>query len=193
MATPSTMAELGMKLPPFRLPDDTGSLVSSSDVATAHGLLVAFLCPHCPFVRHVRAELGRAAGEFQQRGLGVVGINANDVAAFPEDGPDGMREEARAAGYPFRYLFDETQEVAKAFRAACTPDFFLFDGAGALVYRGQFDGSRPGSDTPVTGGDLRDAVDALLTGRPIAHDQRASLGCNIKWKPGNAPAYFPNR
>jgi peroxiredoxin len=186
------MLELGTTLPAFRLPDETGALVSSADVATPNGLLVAFLCPHCPFVKHVRAELARAAREFQQRGLGVVGINSNDVAAFPEDGPDGMREEARLAGYTFRYLFDDTQATAKAFRAACTPDFFLFDGAGTLVYRGQFDASRPGSNVPVTGGDVRAAVDALLSGQAIASEQRASLGCNIKWKPGNAPDYFPS-
>ena len=189
-ATASTMLSLGTSLPPFRLPDLTGATISSGDFAGSPGLLVAFLCPHCPFVRHVRAELSRLAGEFQQRGLGIVAINSNDLAAHPEDGPDGMRQEVRETGYTFPYLFDETQAVAKSFHAACTPDFFLFDAAERLVYRGQFDDSRPKSQTPVTGKDLQAAVDALLAGTDVAADQRPSIGCNIKWKAGAAPAYF---
>jgi len=188
-ATPSTMLELGTQVPPFDLPDTGGHPVSSASFA-GRPLLVAFLCPHCPFVRHVRQELGRFAREYEARGLAIVGINSNDEEAFPEDGVDGMRREADAAGYPFPYLRDETQAVAKTYRAACTPDLFLFDATGALVYRGQFDDSRPRNAVPVTGRDLRAAADAVLEGRPVPADQRPSLGCNIKWKPGNAPDYF---
>lgn len=188
--TASTMVGLGVPVPRFRLPDLSGTVVSSDDVLSSRGLLVAFLCPHCPYVKHVRAGFAIAAREFQERGLGVVAVNSNDATAVLEDGVDGMRQEIREAGYTFPYLVDESQEVAKTFRAACTPDFFLFDGAGQLVYRGQFDGSRPGSETPVTGRDLRDAVDALLAGQPVSGDQRPSLGCNIKWKKGSAPDYF---
>jgi peroxiredoxin len=181
-ATPSTMVGLGTALPSFSLPDLNGRTVSSSDFAGAKGLLVAFLCPHCPYVRHIRAELARAADDFQRRGVAVVGINANDVASVPEDGPDGMRQEAREAGYTFPYLFDESQSVARAFNAACTPDLFLYDARQTLVYRGQFDASRPNSQVPVTGAELRAAVDALLAGRALPADQRPSMGCSIKWK-----------
>lgn len=180
--TPSTMSPLGTPLPSFRLPDLNGKAIASSDVVGARGLLVAFLCPHCPYVRHVRDEFARLANDLPLRGLGVVAINANDVTAVPEDGPDGMQLEALEAGYAFPYLFDETQAVATAFHAACTPDFFLFDQSQRLVYRGQFDDSRPKNQVPVTGKDLRAAVDALLTGTPIRADQRPSVGCNIKWK-----------
>lgn len=183
------MLELGTALPPFRLRDLEGKAVTSHDFGKARGLLVAFICPHCPFVRHIRAEFARAAKEFQARGLAVIAINANDVATFPEDDPKGMRQEAQEVGYTFPYLFDETQEVAKAFQAACTPDFFLFDSSLRLVYRGQFDDSRPKSEVPVSGADLRAAVDALLAGRAIAAAQKPSLGCNIKWAKGNEPAY----
>jgi peroxiredoxin len=191
-ATPSTMLELGTVLPPFRLPGLDGRLCASDDFASAPGLLVAFICPHCPFVRHIRRGFGRVTAELQQRGLAVVGINSNDEAAFPMDGLDGMRAEADDGGYTFPYLRDESQDVAKAFRAACTPDLFLFDAARRLVYRGQFDASRPRMTTPVpvTGEDLRHAADAVLTGRPVSAVQRPSIGCNIKWKPGNAPDYF---
>ena len=189
-ATPSTMLELGTRVPSFRLKDLSGKPVSSEDVAGASGLLVAFICKHCPFVQHVRREFAHAAEAFQQRGVAVVAINSNDIATHPEDGPEGMKEEATAIGYTFPYLYDDTQEVAKAFRAACTPDFFLFDGDQRLVYRGQFDDSRPGSGKPVTGRDLVAAVDALLAGTPIAAEQRPSMGCNIKWKKGMEPAYF---
>jgi peroxiredoxin len=189
-ATPSTMLELGTALPQFRLRDLNGNAVTSNDFTGSGGVLVAFICPHCPFVRHVRRELARLAGDFQQRGLAVLAINSNDVAAFPDDSPDGMRKEADDAGYTFPYLFDETQEVAKAFHAACTPDFFLFDAGQRLIYRGQFDDSRPDSQVPVTGKDLKAAVDALLARKPVSAEQRPSVGCNIKWKKGAEPAYF---
>ncbi len=188
--TPSTMLPLGTMLPSFRLPDLDGREVSSDDFRTAPGLLVAFICPHCPYVKHMRQEFGAFAKEFRDRGLAIVGINSNDTSSHPDDGVAGMKQEAAAAGYTFPYLVDESQAVAKAFRAACTPDLFLFDGGGTLVYRGQFDDSRPGNGRPVTGADLRAAADAVLAGGPIPSDQKSSIGCNIKWKPGNAPDYF---
>lgn len=188
--TPSTMLRLGTGLPAFHLSDLDGKVIASGGMAGPQGLLVAFLCPHCPYVRHIRDAFSRLARDVQARGLAVVAINSNDIAAVPEDGPKGMTEEVREAGYTFPYLFDETQEVAKAFRAACTPDFFLFDRAQRLVYRGQFDDSRPKSQTPVTGKDLSAAVDALLGGVDVPGDQRPSMGCNIKWKKGAAPGYF---
>ena len=186
--TPSTMLELGTVLPPFRLPDADGHLLSDRDFQSAQALLVAFICPHCPYVKHIRQEFARFAQEYQTRGVAVVAINSNDGSAFPEDRPAGMKAEAASAGYTFPYLYDETQIVAKAFHAACTPDLYLFDRQRRLVYRGQFDDSRPGKDTPVTGEDLRGAADALLDGRPLPADQKPSVGCNVKWKPGNAPA-----
>ncbi|MSO46163.1 MAG: thioredoxin family protein [Acidobacteria bacterium] len=184
------MLDLGSPLPAFRLRDLNGKAVTSNDVTGSKGVLVVFICPHCPYVRHIRGELARQATLFQSRGLSVVGVNSNDVVAFPEDDPKGMKEEVREAGYTFPYLCDDTQDVAKAFRAACTPDFFLFDGRQRLVYRGQFDDSRPNSQTPVTGKDLNAAVEALLAGREIPADQRPSVGCNIKWKQGSEPEYF---
>ncbi len=189
-AIASTMLELGTVLPPFRLRDLDGKAVTSKDFTAARGVLVAFICPHCPFVRHIRTVFTQVAAAAQQRGIVVLAINSNDVTAFPDDSPDGMREEVREGGYTFQYCFDESQDVAKAFHAACTPDFFLFDAAQRLVYRGQFDDSRPKSDVPVTGKDLKEAIDALLAGTPIAQDQRPSLGCNIKWAKGNEPKYF---
>lgn len=192
-ATPSTMLELETPLPPFRLRDLDGKAATSNDFGSAKGLLVAFICPHCPFVRHVREAFARAAEEFQRRGLAVIAINSNDPETFPEDDLVGMRQEAQEVGYTFRYFFDDTQEVAKAFQAACTPDFFLFDATLRLVYRGQFDDSRPQSEIPVTGKDLRAAVEALLAGRPVSSAQEPSLGCNIKWKKGNEPAYYASR
>jgi peroxiredoxin len=183
------MLALGTPLPSFRLPDLDGHPVSPDDVRGAPALLVAFICHHCPFVRHIRFEFARFAREYQARGLAVIAINSNDVDEFPQDGPEGMRQEARDAGYTFPYLFDESQDVAKAFRAACTPDLFLFDAARTLVYRGQFDGSRPRTTVPVTGHDLRAACDALLDGRPVSPTQTPSVGCNIKWKAGNEPSY----
>jgi thiol-disulfide isomerase/thioredoxin len=148
------------------------------------------MCNHCPYVKHVAAGLAQLAREYQARGVAVVGINSNDWHEYPDDSPDKMREEIRIRGYTFPYLADETQEVAKAYSAACTPDFFLFDKDRKLVYRGQMDSSRPGNDIPVTGQNLRAALDAVLAGRPIAPDQKPSMGCNVKWKPGNEPDYF---
>jgi peroxiredoxin len=178
------MLALGTTMPAFRLQAISGETVAS-DAYAGRPLLVAFICRHCPFVRHIRSEFARVAAGYQARGLAILAINSNDVAAFPEDGPEGMRQESAEAGYVFPYLFDDTQEVARAFRAACTPDLFLFDAQGRLVYRGQFDGSRPRNGVPVTGADLRGACDALLEGRPVPSDQRPSVGCNIKWKRGN--------
>lgn len=188
--TPSTMLELGTALPSFALPDFDGRSVSDADFVGAKALLVAFICNHCPFVRHIRQEFARYAKEYEAKGLKVVAIASNDTTEFPEDGPEGMRQEATEVGYTFPYLFDEKQAVAKAFRAACTPDFFLFDGNRRLVYRGQFDGSRKSNTVPVTGVDLRAATDAALAGQPVTTSQRPSLGCNIKWTPGNEPDYF---
>lgn len=189
--TPSTMVPLGTPAPGFTLPEPaTGRTVSLDDFRDAPALLVVFLCNHCPYVKHIRHALADFAREYQARGLAVVGINSNDVSQYPDDAPDKMVEEVRRVGYPFPYLYDETQEVAKAYRAACTPDFFLYDRDRRLVYRGQFDDSRPGNDVPVTGRDLRAAVEAVLAGRPVPQDQKPSLGCNIKWKPGNEPDYF---
>ena len=189
-STPSTMLELGTKAPPFSLPDTGGRRVSSADFAGAPGLLVVFMCNHCPYVKHIGAALAEFAREYQEKGLAVVGINSNDVDNYPDDSPEKMVDEAASMGYTFPYLYDETQEVAKAYRAACTPDFFLFDKDQTLVYRGQFDDSRPRNDVPVTGGDLRAAADALLAGARIGPEQKASLGCNIKWKAGNEPDYY---
>ncbi len=188
--TPSMMVPLGMRAPDFSLPDPEGRVTSLDDFAGAPGLLVMFLCNHCPFVKHIREGLAAFSREYQERGLAVVGINSNDVRNYPADRPEMMAIEARVAGYTFPYLFDETQEIAKAYGAACTPDFFLFDKDRELVYRGQFDDSRPSLDVPVTGADLRAAADALLAGQPPLVRQRASVGCNIKWKPGNSPDRF---
>jgi peroxiredoxin len=191
-ATPSTMLDLGTTLPAFRLRDIKGKAVTSNDFGASRGLLVAFVCPHCPYVRHVRSEFARLARDVQQRGISVIAINSNDATAFPDDSPEGMRQEASEVGYTFPYLVDDTQEVAKSFRAACTPDFFLFDNQRRLVYRGQFDDSRPRTQVPVTGKDLMAAIDALLAGKPVSPDQRPSMGCNIKWLKGGEPDYFPN-
>ena len=180
----------GTPLPSFALPGLDGKLVTDVQFRGSPGLLVAFICTHCPFVKHIRREFARFTNEYAARGLAIVGIASNDVAAFPEDGPEGMAHDARDAGYTLPYLFDETQEVARKFRAACTPDLFLFDRNGSLVYRGQFDSSRPGNGVPVTGSDIRAAADAVLNGLPVNPEQRASIGCNIKWKPGNEPEYF---
>lgn len=187
--TPSTMLDLGTPAPDFRLRDTEGRYVSLNDFADAPGLLVVFMCNHCPYVKHIREGLVKFANEFQPQGLAIVGINANDAEKYPDDSPEKMKEEVRAAGYTFPYLYDETQEVAKAYKAACTPDFFLFDGNRRLVYRGQFDDSRPKNAEPVTGNDMRQAVSALLAGRAVPQDQKPSIGCNIKWKPGNEPEY----
>jgi peroxiredoxin len=189
-ATTSTMLELGTRAPDFALPDTEGRTTTLADFAGAPALLVMFICNHCPFVKHVRDELAALGGEYGARGVAMVAINANDAERYPQDGPEAMRVEKAEIGYPFPYLFDETQDVASAYRAACTPDFFLFDGERHLIYRGQFDDSRPGNGIPVTGGDLRAALDAVLEGRPIHGEQKPSIGCNIKWKPGREPDYF---
>ncbi|TFH85117.1 thioredoxin family protein [Billgrantia azerbaijanica] len=179
--TPSQMVDLGSPLPPFRLSDPDGQEVSSDDFAD-QPLLVVFMCNHCPFVKHVADALADFAREYQAKGLAVVGINSNDYASHPDDSPEKMREEIERRGYTFPYLVDETQDVARAFDAACTPDFFLFDHDHRLAYRGQFDDSRPSNDTPVTGADLRAAVDAVLAGKAPSAAQRPSMGCNIKWR-----------
>jgi peroxiredoxin len=188
--TPSTMLALGTPAPDFKLPDPDGNVVALSDFAASPALLVMFICNHCPYVKHVRSEIARLARDYQTRDVAVVAISSNDAGNYPADSPEKMAEEIVSAGYTFPYLFDETQEVAKAFRAACTPEFYLFDRARKLVYRGQLDGSRPGNDVPVTGKDLREALDALLESRPIVEAQLPGIGCNIKWKPGNEPDYF---
>jgi peroxiredoxin len=190
VATNSTMLPLGTQAPDFRLPDTTGRPVALSDFKDASALLVVFMCNHCPFVKHIRSGLAQLARDYLPRGVAVAGINSNDVANYPEDSPAKMAQEVKAAGYLFPYLYDATQDVAKAYRAACTPDFYLFDRDQRLVYRGQFDDSRPGNGIPVTGKDLRVALDAVLAGTAIAPKQKPSIGCNIKWKPGNEPDYF---
>ena len=189
--TPSTMLSLGTPAPDFRLPDTTagGKEVALADFEAAPALLVAFICNHCPFVQHVAGELAALSRDLPAQGVAMVAISSNDVGAYPADSPEAMAAEAARQGWAFPYLYDETQEVAGAYRAACTPDFFLFDGDRRLVYRGQLDASRPGNGLPVTGADLRAAVDAVLAGRQVDADQRPSLGCNIKWKPGNEPEY----
>jgi peroxiredoxin len=189
--TPSTMLPLGTSAPGFSLPEPaTGRVVSASDFRTAPALLVIFLSNHCPYVKHIAGALADLGREYAEKGLAIVGINANDVTNYPDDSPDKMVEEVEMRGYPFPYLFDESQVVAKAFKAACTPDFFLYDAERRLVYRGQFDSSRPGNDEPVTGRDLRRACDAVLAGEIPSGEQVPSIGCNIKWKAGNAPAWF---
>ncbi|MGA2175254.1 MAG: thioredoxin family protein [Verrucomicrobiota bacterium] len=180
--TPSNMLPLGTAAPDFRLPDTTGKPVSLADFKSAPALAVLFICNHCPYVQHIRAGLAQFGREYQRRGAAIVAINANDVQNYPADSPEKMAEEVKAAGYTFPYLYDESQAVARAYRAACTPDIYLFDKNRKLVYRGQFDDSRPGNGLPVTGADLRAAVDAVLAGKPVAPRQVPSLGCNIKWK-----------
>jgi len=190
--TPSTMLPLGTPLPSLRLIDATTDReIDAAEAARGKaGLVVAFICNHCPFVKHIRKELVRAAHDAIDRNLVFLAVNSNDEKAYPEDGPGAMRELATEEAWRFPYLFDETQSVAKNFHAACTPDFYLFDGQLRLVYRGQFDDSRPSSGRPVTGSSLRAAVDAVVAGRAPSAEQKPSVGCNIKWKPGNAPAYF---
>lgn len=188
--TPSTMLPLGTTAPDFKLPDANGKTVSLVDFKGAPALVVIFMCNHCPYVVHIRAGLAQLARDYLPKGVAIVGINANDVENYPADSPAKMKDEVKSAGYIFPYLYDEAQAVAKAYRAACTPDIFLFDRGRRLVYRGQFDASRPGNGIPVTGKDLRAALDAVLAGKSVAPDQKASIGCNIKWKSGNEPDYF---
>lgn len=186
--TASTMLPLGIKAPDFALPNVDGKTVSLSDLSGGKGLVVMFICNHCPFVKHLRAALAEFGREVQSTGLKIVAISSNDATAYPDDSPAKMAEEVRSAGYTFPYLYDESQSVAKAYKAACTPDFYLFNADQALVYRGQFDDSRPGNGKPITGADLRAAVAALLAGKAPLETQRPSIGCNIKWK--DAPEYF---
>jgi peroxiredoxin len=188
MAATSTMTQLGSRAPDFSLSDvTTGRIVRLDDFEGKHGLLVMFLCRHCPYVAHVRDGVARMATDYADADLAIVAISSNDPEAYPEDAPESLAEEAREVGYRFPYLFDETQQVARAFGAACTPDFFLYDGERRLAYRGQFDASRPRNGLPVTGEDLRSAIDAVLAGTPPPENQRASVGCGIKWRPGNEP------
>ena len=184
------MLPLGTTAPDFQLPDTNGKTIALAHFRDKPALLVIFMCNHCPYVKHIRAGLAQLARDYLPRGVALVGINSNDVANYPDDSPTRMAEEVKSAGYIFPYLYDETQAAAKAYRAACTPDIFLFDRGRKLVYRGQFDDSRPGNGVPVTGKDLRAALDAVLAGKPTSTFQAPSIGCNIKWKPGNEPEHF---
>ncbi|MEQ8467778.1 thioredoxin family protein [Coleofasciculus sp. E1-EBD-02] len=189
--TASTMLPLGNKAPEFHLPDVVSGETISLDTFTGkQGLVVIFLCRHCPFVKHVQGELAKLGRDYQDADLGIVAISANDATTHPDDAPDKLKEMAQELGLTFPLCYDENQETAKAYTAACTPDFFVFDRDRKLVYRGQFDDSRPGNDQPVTGKDLRSAIDAVLAQSPVSEEQKPSIGCNIKWKPGNEPAYY---
>ena len=197
MAHTSTMQSLGLTAPSFNLPNFNRGIkkekVSLEHFEENHALLVAFICNHCPYVVHIRDSFISFVSEFQKRGLGVVAINSNDIESYPEDGPEKMTEEAAKYSYPFPYLFDENQDIAKAYKAACTPDFFLYDTNRSLVYRGQYDSSRPKSSELVTGKDLRNATNALIQGSKISEEQKPSMGCNIKWKIGEEPVYFKSQ
>ena len=184
------MLPLGTPLPAFRLADAHGTILSSAEFAGATGVLVLFVSVHCPFVKLIQAEVGRVAADYLPKGIRIVAIGANDLATHPQDGPEGMKAQAAAHGWSFPYLVDDSQVVAKAFKAACTPDLFLFDAHGALAYRGQFDGARPGNGVAVTGADLRTALDTVLAGQAVSPQQRPSIGCNIKWRAGNEPDYY---
>ncbi len=190
--TPSTMLlSLGAKAPAFSLPDTvSGRTISLESFSGKKALLIMFICRHCPYVVHIQAELPKLGADYLPKGVGIAAISANDAANYPDDAPGKLKEIAQQLNYPFPFCYDETQAAAKAYSAACTPDFFLFDGAMKLVYRGQLDDSRPGNGKPVTGKDLRAALDAVLAGKVVSADQKPSIGCNIKWKPGNEPAYF---
>ena len=191
MAVQSKMMSLGTKAPEFKLTDTvSGQPVSIGDFAERSALLVMFICNHCPYVQHVRDELARLGRDYQDSDLAIVAISSNDVEAYPTDSPEAMKTEAETYGYTFPYLYDEDQSVAASYAAMCTPDFFLFDDDRSLVYRGRLDGSRPNTDVPVTGEDLRSAIEATLAGETVSDEQHPSMGCSIKWKPGNAPAYF---
>jgi len=188
--TPSTMLSLGTQAPPFALPDTDGNTLKLDDFRDEDVLVVIFMCNHCPYVKHIRKGLVDIANDYADKSVAFVGINSNDVEKQPEDRPEKMAEMVSAFSIPFPYLYDESQDVAHKYRAACTPDIFVFDDDRRLVYRGQFDGSRPGNDVPVTGSDLREAIEAVLEGRSVSANQKPSMGCNIKWKPGNEPDYF---
>jgi peroxiredoxin len=188
--TPSTMLPLGTTAPDFQLPDTNGKTVLLAQFRDKTSLVVVFMCNHCPYVIHIRAGLAQFANDYRAKNVATVGINSNDVKNYPADSPAKMKDEVKSAGYNFPYLYDESQAVAKAYRAACTPDIYLFDRGRRLVYRGQFDTSRPGNGVPVTGKDLRTALDAVLSGKTVSTMQAPSMGCNIKWKAGNEPDYF---
>jgi len=181
--TPSTMVPLGTKAPDFELPDTvSGKTMKLQDLKSDVATVIMFICNHCPFVKHVRHELVKLANDYQSKGISFVAISSNDVTSHPDDAPDKMKQVAEELGLPFPYLYDESQDVARAYNAACTPDFYIFDKDLKLVYRGQLDGSRPGNDVPVTGKDIRAALDNILAGQPVDSDQKPSVGCNIKWK-----------
>ena len=187
----STMLKLGTKAPSFSLPDvSMGKTVSLGDFSNKKALLVMFLCNHCPYVKHVQGELAKIGSDYKNKDIAIVAISANDTESYPTDSPDYLKKQAEEEAFSFPYLFDETQSVAKAYTAACTPDFFLFGKARALVYRGQLDDSRPGNEVPITGKDLRKAIDRVLADKKVSKDQKPSSGCNIKWKHGNEPSYF---
>lgn len=188
--TASTMLPLGTVAPDFRLPNIDGKAVSLSDIVGSKATVVMFICNHCPFVKHVAPELVRLHKDYVGQGVSFVAISSNDVSAYPDDSPERMKQEAANQGYQFPYLYDETQAVAQAYRASCTPDFFVFDGGRRLAYRGQIDDSRPGNNKPLNGADLRAALDKILAGQVVPSEQRPSIGCNIKWKPGKEPEYF---
>jgi peroxiredoxin len=188
--TASTMLPLGTSAPEFSLPDVHGKTISLGSLRGAKALVVVFMCNHCPYVKHIAPELARLSKEYQAKGIAFVGINSNDANAYPDDSVEMMKVEIEHQGYTFPYLFDATQEVAKAYRAACTPDFFVFDSNQQLVYRGQMDDSRPKTDRPLTGKDLREALDCLLVGKPVPTIQKPSIGCNIKWMAEQEPDYF---
>ena len=188
--TPSTMLALGTPAPNFKLPNITsGNMVSLDDFKGKKALLVMFICRHCPYVQHVEEEIAKIGQDYQNKDIGIISISANDINLYPQDSPENLREMAQELNLDFPYLYDKSQEIAKAYTAACTPDFFLFDKDRKLVYRGQLDDSRPGNNLPVTGKDLRDVIDAILEDKPINPNQKPSIGCNIKWKPGNEPSH----
>ena len=190
-AVNSTMLELGTKAPEFSLPDViSGESYSLEKFKGNKAVLIIFMCNHCPYVKLIKESLVEYAADYMPKGVGVIAVSSNDIENYPDDGPDKMKEDAERLGYPFPYLFDESQEVAKAYKAACTPDLFLFDENLELKYRGQFDDSRPGNDIDPTGADLREATDKVLSGETVPEDQTPSVGCNIKWKKGNEPEYF---
>lgn len=188
--TRSTMLPLGTKAPKFTLPDFHGNEFSISDFRDTNALLIIFMCNHCPYVQHVQEKLLELTTHYQKKGVAVIGINSNDFKQVPEDSPENMAVAAAKNNYTFPYLIDEDQKVAQAYKAACTPDFFVFDSDHSLVYRGQMDDSRPGNNLPVTGADLTRALDSVLENKAIPENQKPSVGCNIKWKPGNEPDYF---
>ena len=189
--TPSTMLSLGTKAPNFSLPDVvSGKLISLDTFAGEKALLVMFICRHCPYVQHIKDELARLGKDYAKKDLSIVAISANDITDYPDDAPERLKAMAEEIGFVFPFCYDESQKAAKAYTAACTPDFFLFDAGRRLVYRGQLDDSRPGNNKPLTGHDLRAAIDAVLTDRPVSPDQKPSIGCNIKWKSGNEPSYY---